>query len=122
MKNKRDEHGRFAEGNDAGSSTQLGPDWPGQRCGAHRKFDGQPCQNPAMPNGRCRLHGGKSTGPKTPEGKARMRHAVTKHGLYVGPDHPDYDTPGPRWRDPEMVKIRSDARAAIRLLKKEGVW
>jgi hypothetical protein len=26
----------------------------------------------AMPNDRCRLHGGKSTGAKTPEGKARQ--------------------------------------------------
>ncbi len=28
------------------------------RCGAKRKEDGQPCQMPAMENGRCRLHGG----------------------------------------------------------------
>ena len=28
-------------------------------CGARRKYDGQPCQNPAMRNGRCRMHGGK---------------------------------------------------------------
>lgn len=34
---------------------------PGVRavCGA-KKRDGSPCQNAAMPNGRCRLHGGKS--------------------------------------------------------------
>jgi hypothetical protein len=32
------------------------------RCGAKRKYDGRPCQAPAMENGRCRLHGGKSTG------------------------------------------------------------
>ncbi len=37
---------------------------------------------PAMKNGRCRLHGGKSTGPRTPEGRARSRSAVTKHGSY----------------------------------------
>jgi hypothetical protein len=24
----------------------------------------------AMPNGRCKVHGGKSTGPRTPEGLA----------------------------------------------------
>lgn len=34
------------------------------RCGARRKYDGQPCQAPGMKNGRCRLHGGKSTGPR----------------------------------------------------------
>ena len=41
------------------------------RCGARRKRDGQPCQAPALANGRCKFHGGMSTGPKTPEGKAR---------------------------------------------------
>ena len=35
-----------------------------------------------MPNGRCRLHGGLSTGPKTAEGINRIRKAVTKHGRY----------------------------------------
>ena len=29
---------------------------------------------------RCRLHGGLSTGPKTPEGKARIAAAQWKHG------------------------------------------
>lgn len=40
------------------------------------------CQCPAMRNGRCRLHGGLSTGPTTAEGIDRIRHAVTKHGRY----------------------------------------
>jgi hypothetical protein len=29
-----------------------------------------------MPNGRCRVHGGASTGPKSPEGKARVVAAM----------------------------------------------
>jgi hypothetical protein len=33
-----------------------------------------------MKNGRCRLHGGLSTGPKTEEGRARCGN--WKHGLY----------------------------------------
>jgi hypothetical protein len=33
-----------------------------------------------MRNGRCRLHGGKSTGPKTPQGKERARLAGLIHG------------------------------------------
>ena len=37
------------------------------RCGAKTRA-GSPCQGPAMPNGRCRLHGGKS--PGAPTGKA----------------------------------------------------
>jgi hypothetical protein len=35
-----------------------------------------------MANGRCRMHGGMSTGPRTPEGLARSRRARWKHGLY----------------------------------------
>jgi hypothetical protein len=53
------------------------------RCGARRKRDGQPCQGPAMANGRCRVHGGKSTGPRTPEGLERSRKAAWKHGHYT---------------------------------------
>jgi hypothetical protein len=33
-----------------------------------------------MANGRCRLHGGKSTGPRTAEGLARLAAANTTHG------------------------------------------
>ena len=33
-----------------------------------------------MANGRCRMHGGKSTGPRTPEGRERCRKANWKHG------------------------------------------
>ena len=52
-----------------------------RRCGAQNR-SGTPCQCPAMRNGRCRLHGGLSTGAKTPEGIERIRQAVTKHGRY----------------------------------------
>ena len=42
------------------------------RCGATRHRDGQPCQAMSEPGKRrCRFHGGRSTGPKTAEGKAR---------------------------------------------------
>jgi hypothetical protein len=51
------------------------------RCGARTRRDSA-CRSPAMPNGRCRMHGGKSTGPRTPEGLARMRRAKTRHGSY----------------------------------------
>ncbi|HME23426.1 MAG TPA: HGGxSTG domain-containing protein [Acetobacteraceae bacterium] len=51
------------------------------RCGA-RTRRGDPCRSAAMPNGRCRMHGGKSTGPRTAEGLERMRRAKTKHGSY----------------------------------------
>ena len=52
------------------------------RCGARSKRTAKPCQGAAMPNGRCKLHGGKSTGPRTPEGLERSRRANWKHGHF----------------------------------------
>ncbi|MEC5383711.1 HGGxSTG domain-containing protein [Aurantimonas sp. C2-6-R+9] len=45
------------------------------RCGATSKRSGKPCRSPAMANGRCRMHGGKSTGP------AKGSQNALKHGL-----------------------------------------
>ena len=54
------------------------------RCGARTKRNNhEPCKAPAMKNGRCRLHGGLSTGPKTSEGKKRSAKASLKHGHYT---------------------------------------
>ena len=36
------------------------------------------CRAWAMENGRCRVHGGASTGPRTPEGKARVVAAMVE--------------------------------------------
>jgi len=44
------------------------------RCGAKTR-SGKPCRSPAMPNGRCRIHGGKAGAPKG------SRNAL-KHGFY----------------------------------------
>jgi hypothetical protein len=42
---------------------------------------GGACQLTGNPrNGRCYLHGGASTGPKTAEGRARIAAAQFKHG------------------------------------------
>jgi hypothetical protein len=49
-------------------------------CGARTRA-GTLCHVAAMRNGRCRMHGGRSTGPRTPEGLERMRAAKTKHGF-----------------------------------------
>lgn len=35
---------------------------PMHTCGAHCRTTGKPCKNRPMANGRCRMHGGKSTG------------------------------------------------------------
>jgi hypothetical protein len=52
------------------------------RCSARSKRTGKPCRAAAMPNGRCKVHGGKSTGPRTPEGLERSKRARWKHGYY----------------------------------------
>ena len=52
------------------------------RCGAKTR-KGISCRAPAMRNGRCRLHGGKSSGPRTTEGIEKIRQAHLKHGLYT---------------------------------------
>jgi hypothetical protein len=53
-----------------------------RRCNARTRH-GSPCRAPAMRNGRCRMHGGKSTGPKTMEGIERIRAAHLTHGEYT---------------------------------------
>ena len=47
------------------------------RCNATSKSTGQRCKQPAMKNGKCHWHGGKSPGPPTGN-----RNAL-KHGLYT---------------------------------------
>jgi hypothetical protein len=46
-----------------------------KRCGAKTRR-GTECQSPAMPNGRCRMHGG--TSPGAPKGNRN----AWKHGHY----------------------------------------
>lgn len=48
------------------------------RCGAHARSTGLPCQAKALTNGRCKNHGGMSTGPKTVEGKKAVALATAK--------------------------------------------
>ena len=46
------------------------------KCGAYARTTGNPCRARAMPNGRCKLHGGMSTGPKTTEGRQAIAQAT----------------------------------------------
>ena len=66
-----------------GNKWRFGSDWSGQRCGAETRKS-TPCQRAAkLPVGRCRLHGGRSTGPKTEDGLARLTEARTTHGKFT---------------------------------------
>jgi hypothetical protein len=64
------------------------------RCGASRKRDGEPCGNPAMKNGRCDLHGGKTPSGRqwhvvqfpdcsTPHGEAKFNRKLRDHKRYA---------------------------------------
>lgn len=65
------------------------------RCGAHCRTTGQPCKNPQMRNGRCRMHGGKCR-PVT--GKAHYNY---RHGH----------------RTREAIEHRRQVRAEVRALR-----
>ena len=67
--------GWLKNGNSPGDFTKA------VRCGAKTRL-GTDCQCPAMANGRCRMHGGGSTGPRTTAGLQRSRLANWKHGAY----------------------------------------
>ncbi len=57
---------------------------------------------PAMKNGRCRLHGGKSTGPLTKAGKERIAQAHLRHGRLTK----------------EAISSRNEFKAFLKALKK----
>ncbi len=53
------------------------------RCTAKSTRTGVQCGRPALKSSKtqkCQYHGGRSTGPKTAEGKARIAAAHTQHG------------------------------------------
>jgi len=55
-----------------------------RRCSARSKRTKLRCGAPAMKGKRvCATHGGKSTGPKTEQGKANSAKANLKHGKYT---------------------------------------
>jgi len=86
--------GRLKNGNPSGDFLAA------PRCGAHTHRGGE-CRQPAMANGRCRLHGGLSTGPRTPAGLARSRRARWKHGA----------------RSAEVTALRRAARVQLRRVR-----
>ena len=103
---------RFTKGNEIGASTRFGPDWSGQRCGARTKA-GTPCQRPAVKRtGCCTRHGGKSTGPRTEEGRARIAAAQLKHGRL---------TKQKRAEAQHKARVGREIRAELRLIEKESI-
>jgi hypothetical protein len=67
MTNNPMRRGWLKNGNPLGDPNSAPP------CGAKTR-QGTPCRQPAMLNGRCRLHGGKSPGAPTGERNGNYRH------------------------------------------------
>ncbi len=88
--------GRLNNGNPPGDPNAA------PRCGAATRC-GHPCQGPAMANGRCRMHGGTATGPRTAEGRQRIAKARTSTGMH---------TAGMRELREELALLRRIAKAA----------
>jgi hypothetical protein len=86
--------GRLKNGNPVGDYRKA------PRCGARTRSGGC-CSQPAMANGKCRFHGGKSTGPRTAAGLQRARDARLIHGL----------------RSAEVIELRATAARVGRTLQ-----
>jgi hypothetical protein len=71
----------------SGNKVQGNGKGKGKKCGAKNRSGGK-CGKPAgwgtdhPGSGRCKLHGGASTGPKSQEGKKRIAANAIKHGAY----------------------------------------
>jgi hypothetical protein len=51
-------------------------------CGAFARSTGKPCQAPGNGRGgRCKLHGGMSTGPRTEQGRRRLQEAMKQRWI-----------------------------------------
>jgi hypothetical protein len=90
----------------------------GSRCGAWARSRLHVCRGWAMVNGRCRHHGGKSTGPRTPEGKRRVGEASArewaKHRAALGLP--------PWWRSRDNQVCRQKRESAADYIAKHGPW
>jgi len=73
MKKKKSAVGEKSAPNKAVQTERVG-----NRCGAHARSTGEPCKAKALPNGRCKNHGGMSTGPKTLEGRRAISEATSQ--------------------------------------------
>jgi hypothetical protein len=103
---------RFEKGNEVGSATRFGPDWSGRRCGAGTKA-GTSCQRPAVKKtGRCTRHGGKSTGPRTEDGRGRIAAAHLTHGRL---------TKQKRAEAQRKAQVGREIRAELMAIEKESI-
>lgn len=88
----------------------YGANWQGRKCEALTRR-GTLCQRPGNKiNGRCKLHGGRSTGPRTEGGLARIAKSKTTHGRFTNAER-------------EKAKHRAEVgRQVMRELKEIEQW
>jgi len=87
----------------------YGPNWQGTRCEA-RTRRGTLCQRPGNKiNGRCKLHGGRSTGPKTELGLARLTASKITHGQ---------NTAANRAKAKHRAEVGRQVRAELKAIEK----
>lgn len=60
------------------------------------------------------MHGGLSTGPRTPEGLARCKQAVTRHGYY------SREAKAERWRQKAQIRGFRRVLALLEKAEKKG--
>ena len=96
--------------------TRFGVNWPGIRCLAKTRR-GTPCQKPAITGkGRCQLHGGRSTGPKTAEGLKRLAELNTVHGQRTKERRAEAKALAQANRE-----IWADLKLQVELMKQDGL-
>ena len=96
------------------------------RCEARSKRTRRRCRAPAthfsltiLWRPLCKFHGGApGSGELSQEGRDRQRAAVTKYGLYAGPNNPVIDDPraGPAWPG-HRPKLAPEERKAYKFFR-----
>ncbi len=78
-----------------------------QRCTAQSKRTKLQCGIAALKGKKkCQFHGGRSTGPKTPEGRARCAQAKTIHGNDTRADRAEHSKKMAEIRDLEAIGFK----------------
>lgn len=77
------------------------------QCSAKSKRTGHQCRAPASRGKtKCRFHGGKSTGPRTPEGRQKCAAVRTVHGFETRKERAERAEGLSRLRDLEDMGYR----------------
>lgn len=82
-------------------------------CGAKTR-SGKPCQSKAMANGRCRMHGGRSSGPRCQDGNTNAAKPGSLYSKFLSEEEQGLSLEAERGRiDAELDLARVMLRRAI---------